>query len=143
MQLVCQLVLATVLLSHCYVVDAFSTRSTLASRGHFPSKLNPFAVSKKLETLRRPRSVVFCQSTPEDAPAEDSDTGMEDEDNYMGQVFDEYPASDPFEDAEMIEAMRLERIIANDRWQSCMIRDQQAGEWEGKPRQCHCISRPS
>ena len=35
-------------------------------------------------------------------------------------------------DAEMIEAMRLERIIANDRWQSCLIRDRQGGEWTGK-----------
>ena len=62
---------------------------------------------------------------------EESDTGMEDEDNYTDNQYDDYLMADQPEDAEMIEAMRLERIIANDRWQSCLIRDRQAGEWTG------------
>ena len=127
-----QLVLASVLLSHGHVATAFSTRNTFSvSRFSLKSK-SVLMPASKLEILRRSRSELYCESTPENVnPIDDSDTGMEDEDNYMGQEFDEYPPSDPFEDAEMIEAMREERIIANDRWQSCLIRDQQAGEWEG------------
>jgi len=43
--------------------------------------------------------------------------------------FDEmYPgASDP----EVIEKLKLERMIDNDRWQSTWFRDQQGGEWTG------------
>lgn len=63
----------------------------------------------------------------------ESDSGMEDEDNYMGSnQYDEYEMAGQPEDAEMIEAMRLERVIANDRWQSCLIRDKQGGEWTGQ-----------
>lgn len=63
----------------------------------------------------------------------DSDSGMEDEDNYMGSnQYDEYEMAGQPQDAEMIEAMRQERVIANDRWQSCLIRDKQGGEWTGQ-----------
>jgi hypothetical protein len=84
-------------------------------------------------------NTIRCQSTPEDnillkddgdSGLGDDDTGMEDEDNYTDQ-YDEYPVQQEPTDPEMIEAMRLERIIANDRWQSCLIRDKQGGEWTG------------
>lgn len=84
-------------------------------------------------------NTVKCQSTPEDnillkddgdSGLGDDDSGMEDEDNYTDQ-YDEYPVQQEPTDPEMIEAMRLERIIANDRWQSCLIRDKQGGEWTG------------
>jgi hypothetical protein len=84
-------------------------------------------------------NTIRCQSTPEDNillkdDAEggmgDDDSGMEDEDNYTDQ-YDEYPVQQEPTDPEMIEAMRLERIVANDRWQSCLIRDKQGGEWTG------------
>lgn len=64
----------------------------------------------------------------------DNDSGMEDEDNYGGVIQDydsAYEIAGLPADADMIKAMRLERIIANDRWQSCLIRDQQGGEWTG------------
>lgn len=32
---------------------------------------------------------------------------------------------------DVLEQMRVERIISNDRWQSCSFRDTQCGEWAG------------
>lgn len=34
-------------------------------------------------------------------------------------------------DNEEIEKLRVEKIIENDRWQSCNFRDFQGGEWAG------------
>lgn len=35
------------------------------------------------------------------------------------------------QDAETLEKLRKEKIIANDRWQSCMFREEQSGVWSG------------
>ena len=35
------------------------------------------------------------------------------------------------EDAEILEKLRKEKVIANDRWQSCTFRDTQCGFWDG------------
>ena len=81
------------------------------------------------------RNYVSYMSTSDESGnlQDESDSGMEDEDNYMGSnQYDEYEMAGQPQDAEMIEAMRLERIIANDRWQSCLIRDKQGGEWTGQ-----------
>ena len=63
---------------------------------------------------------------------DDSETARE-----WGQV-DEYPVVDPWSlypanasDAEVIEAMKIERLLENDRWQSYLFRDNQCDEWDG------------
>ena len=35
-------------------------------------------------------------------------------------------------DEEVLQKMRLERIINNDRWQSCLMRDEHGGKWTGR-----------
>jgi hypothetical protein len=35
------------------------------------------------------------------------------------------------DDMEVLEAMRIVRQVANDRWQSCVFRDDQGGFWSG------------
>ena len=76
--------------------------------------------------------LILKASEDKENAVEGDDSNMEDEDNYMGSnQYDEYEMAGQPQDAEMIEAMRLERIIANDRWQSCLIRDKQGGEWTG------------
>ena len=77
-------------------------------------------------------AITLNASEDKENDVEGDDSNMEDEDNYMGSnQYDEYEMAGQPQDAEMIEAMRLERIIANDRWQSCLIRDKQGGEWTG------------
>lgn len=126
-----QFLLATfIFTSEAFLTRSYSPRANAVSttaRHHLKWR----SKSEALATFRRP--VLCLASSDEDInPTDDSDTGMEDEDNYMGgQQWDEFPVADQLQDAEMIEAMRLERIIANDRWQSCLIRDKQGGEWTG------------
>lgn len=57
-----------------------------------------------------------------------------------GQSNEEYP-SDPNldmfgeyieSDDEYLESLRLEKQLNNDRWQSCLFRDTQTGQWRGK-----------
>jgi hypothetical protein len=42
-----------------------------------------------------------------------------------------YPAE--LADEEVIELMRQQRILNNDRWQTTLFRDSQGGQWTGKP----------
>jgi hypothetical protein len=35
------------------------------------------------------------------------------------------------DDEEILEALRLEKLLDNDRWQSCQFRDGHCGVWEG------------
>ena len=115
--------------------EAFSIRNYVHRINSFTSLAGKTSArTPQLDLSTKFRRPMLCRASSDESisPTEDSDTGMEDEDNYMGgQQWDEFPVADQLEDAEMIEAMRLERIIANDRWQSCLIRDKQGGEWTG------------
>lgn len=89
------------------------------------------SINRELKVLNNIAITLKASEDNENA-VEGDDSNMEDEDNYMGSnQYDEYEMAGQPQDAEMIEAMRLERIIANDRWQSCLIRDKQGGEWTG------------
>ena len=114
--------------------DAFSSRiPVLKSRN-----LSPYSGLRTYQQKQAPKShhryvPLLSSSDDNESLQNESDSGMDDEDNYMGSnQYDEYEMAGQPQDAEMIEAMRLERIIANDRWQSCLIRDRQGGEWTGK-----------
>ena len=126
-----QFLLATFIITS----EAFLTRSYAKPKNTFSTTARSLRKwNSKSEALATFRGLVLCLASSDENinPSDDGDTGMEDEDNYMGgQQWDEFPVADQLQDAEMIEAMRLERIIANDRWQSCLIRDKQGGEWTG------------
>lgn len=126
-------VFATVLSSQIIVTESLSRVSVLRTRR---TELSQRTQSHRIglpQTCRFPNVLLHSSKTDdESSPAADNDGGMEDEDNYMGSnQYDEYEMAGQPADAEMIEAMRLERVIANDRWQSCLIRDKQGGEWTG------------
>lgn len=126
-------VFATVLSSQISVTESLSRVSVLRTRRTDLSQRSQSYRKEFPQTSPAP-SVLLLSSTTDDGslPEADNDGGMEDEDNYMGSnQYDEYEMAGQPGDAEMIEAMRLERIIANDRWQSCLIRDKQGGEWTG------------
>ena len=48
---------------------------------------------------------------------------------YEMDPLDAYPTG--MEDEEILDAMRAERQVTNDVWQSTMFRDTQCGEWSG------------
>ena len=66
--------------------------------------------------------------------ADDDDEN--DEENYVGMnmQYDEIPPFLPGmsdDEKAMLEALREERVVSNDRWQSTMLRDNHGGEWSG------------
>ena len=114
--------------------DAFFSRMPFVKLRNFGPYSGPRTYQLKHASKYNHEHASYM-STSDDSESlrDESDSGMEDEDNYMGSnQYDEYEMAGQPEDAEMIEAMRLERIIANDRWQSCLIRDKQGGEWTGQ-----------
>ena len=126
------LVVATAILSYGLLAQSYTFTNSRFHHGVSSLNRVQAAVSSgNFQILQRSRGPIFCQAPSDSDVTEESDTGMEDEDNYSDNQYDDYLMADQPEDAEMIEAMRLERIIANDRWQSCLIRDRQAGEWTG------------
>jgi hypothetical protein len=139
-----QFIQIILVLSHGAPLSAFSVSLHNSKRmTSSVQKRNEYSVSCKTNPFDKRHNKLNCQSIPEgiikpDAGdeegtgEEEEDTGMQDEDNYMGggNQYDDY--MDGLTDEGMIEAMRLERIVANDRWQSCMIRDKQGGEWTGE-----------
>ena len=81
------------------------------------------------------------QSTPHrlfsSIPEVSDDEEEEDYSDSLGanMQYDEIPPFRPGmtdEEKAMLEAYRDERVIANDRWQSTMLRDNQGGEWSGQ-----------
>lgn len=126
--------LAVAVLSHVCITNAFTSRISHSNLRTSFIRKQFTRPQDQITSLRTQKVLLHLSSSDENInPSEVDDSGMEDEDNYMGgQQYDEYPMADQPEDAEMIEAMRLERIIANDRWQSCLIRDKQGGEWTGQ-----------
>lgn len=71
-------------------------------------------------------------------PPNFSDDGEEndDEENYVGvnMQYDEIPPYLPGmsdDEKAMLEVLREERVVSNDRWQSTSLRDNQGGEWSG------------
>jgi hypothetical protein len=134
MKVATAIVFASAAVSQVFFSDAFMSR---VARPEFHRKVS----KKQVLIVRRtsnhePRilnnAAITLNASDKENDVESDDSNMEDEDNYMGSnQYDEYEMAGQPQDAEMIEAMRLERIIANDRWQSCLIRDKQGGEWTG------------
>lgn len=127
-------VTATALFSQIIVTESLTNRICvpLTSRIDLLRRSQP-GRTRFLRSYEIPNIRLHSSETDDESfPVADNESGMEDEDNYMGSnQYDEYEMAGQPADAEMIEAMRLERIIANDRWQSCLIRDKQGGEWTG------------
>jgi hypothetical protein len=134
MKVATAIVFASAAVSQVFFSDAFMSR---VARPEFQRKVS----KKQVLIVRRPsnheprcfnNAAITLNASDKENDVESDDSNMEDEDNYMGSnQYDEYEMAGQPQDAEMIEAMRLERIIANDRWQSCLIRDKQGGEWTG------------
>jgi hypothetical protein len=67
-----------------------------------------------------------------------SDVNKKELEEYgISAQFEEYPTNPldmygSMEDDEVIEALRLERLLDNDRWQTTHFRDNQGGEWTGE-----------
>jgi hypothetical protein len=51
------------------------------------------------------------------------------EEEYPMNPLDRYPEN--ADDEAILNAMRMERMVANDRWQSTLFRDTVGGEWVG------------
>ena len=135
MKVATAIVFATAAVSQVLFSDAFMNRVARSQIYHKVSKRQGLMEKRPMNHKSRSlNNIVLILKASEDKEnaVEGDDSNMEDEDNYMGSnQYDEYEMAGQPQDAEMIEAMRLERIIANDRWQSCLIRDKQGGEWTG------------
>lgn len=135
MKVATAVVFASAALSQAFFSDAFMNRVTRPQPHRMISKKVSLTARRLTSSEQRKLqgvAMILNASEDNEGAVEVDDSGMEDEDNYMGSnQYDEYEMAGQPQDAEMIEAMRLERIIANDRWQSCLIRDKQGGEWTG------------
>jgi hypothetical protein len=135
MKVATAIVFATAAVSQVFFSDAFMSRVARPQVYRKVSKKQVLIVRRPMNHERGTSNniaITLNASEDKENDVEGDDSNMEDEDNYMGSnQYDEYEMAGQPQDAEMIEAMRLERIIANDRWQSCLIRDKQGGEWTG------------
>ena len=114
-------------------IESFIPRQITGTRFPYLVQQQPQALrtTSRQDSIRQSR---LFSSIPE---VSDDEEEEEDYSDSLGvnMQYDEIPPYRPGmtdEEKAMYEAFRDERVIANDRWQSCMLRDNQGGEWSGQ-----------
>ena len=122
--------MAILTVGHWTTIEGFIPRRITGTRFQYLQQHHTLRTSYPNGNIRQSRLFSSIPEVSDDEEEEDYSDSL-----GANMQYDEIPPYRPGmteEEKAMLEAYRDERVIANDRWQSTMVRDNQGGEWSGQ-----------